>query len=201
VVPEDLTAAQKLRLRLKEGGVRISEVSANTPAEKAGLEPGDIVVKIDGKPVASAFAFRDMIGKLSPGDTIALLVLRDKKELTLTAKLDEAPDPEAPTGREPQSKSEDSLLGLKVETLDSQMRSQMRLPSGTEGVVVTDIDAASAAADAGVTVGTVIEKVNGKRIRNAGDYAAAIKGLKSGDWVELVVRRGDSSKLIEFKVD
>jgi serine protease Do len=132
----------------KSEGALVSDVSANSPAERAGLKAGDIVTKVDGQAIPDSRALQLMIGEMKPGQTVHLSVMRDGAERDYPVTLGEQPADKGTSASERGGNSADqSLDGVSVETT-------------SKGVVVRGVDSDSAAAQAGLQTGDVILEVN-----------------------------------------
>lgn len=173
-------------------GALISGVEKGSPGDKAGLREGDVVTEIDGHPVADANALRNKVASIAPNTAITLTVLRDGKETTLSAKLvaREAEMAEASTPAEKGEAAE--RLGMSVAPLTPKMAEEMELPSTATGVVVTEVEPESVAAEAGFRPGDVVKKVNGREVKTVNDLRDAMAARKKGPAMVLVARNGGS---------
>ena len=175
----------------KVAGALISSVRPGSPAEKAGLERGDVVIELDGTPVSDSNNLRNHVARTQPGSTVQLKVLRDGQEHTFTAKLAEL-TADAPPGAEPgPGGAERGAFGLSVQPLTPELAERLGV-RGATGVAVTAVDPSGAAAAAGIREGDVIEEVNRKPVRTAEELRAALKTAGSRPALVLVNRRGDS---------
>ena len=157
-VTPDIAKAFKLS---KSEGVLISDVSANSPAERAGLKAGDVITKVDGRAVADSRALQLMIGQMKPGPTVHLSVVRDGAERDYSVSLGEQPGDNNASGRERSGNSADRVLdGVSTDTLTPELARQFGITPSMRGVVVRRVDADSAAAQAGLQAGDVILEVN-----------------------------------------
>ncbi len=178
-------------------GALVQKVDAGLPAQKAGVQPGDVIVAADGHPITTNRALIDYISYLPVGTKIDLTVIRDGKHKTLTAstiertleanKADVTPPEEAAPAR--------NKLGMSVQELTTQLRQTYSLPEGITGVVVTGVKEVSPAGDV-LGEGDVISEVQGERVANLAQFRAAIDHLKGGQTARIYVtspgRNGDS---------
>ena len=171
-------------------GALIGDVTANSPAQKAGLEKGDIILDIDGKPVNNSAELRMHVSLMAPGTKVSVKVFRDGAEKTLPLTLAELPT-ETAKNEEPENGGEDALEGIAVENVTAQTARQLRLPADATGVVVTSVDPAGKAAESGLKRGDVIQEVNHKPVRNAADFDSAMRNAKDGTLL-LVNRQGST---------
>ncbi|MGA7842532.1 MAG: DegQ family serine endoprotease [Candidatus Acidiferrales bacterium] len=157
------------------GGALIGDVSPNTPASKAGLQKGDVIVKLNGQAVSDYTDLRLRISQMAPGTDVKLEIWRDGKTQDYTVALGELPEK---TEAEDNSGTESGggLEGVQVDELTPDIAQQLNLGPGTHGVVVTSVDPSSPAATAQppISRGDVIQEINHKPIRNLSDYRQAI---------------------------
>jgi serine protease Do len=151
-------------------GALVGDVVPDGPAAKAGLKSGDVIEKFDGKLVTDSRHLKIEVARVAPGETVPVEVLRDGSTRTLKVKLAELPgsDKMAQNGGNDSDKS-DTLRGVAVADLDSQARQQFHIPEHVKGAVVTQVDADSAAAEAGLQPGDVIMEINRHTVASADD--------------------------------
>jgi len=191
IVPQDVTPAIAKAFNVKEfTGALVGDVTADSPAQKGGLKNGDIILELNGKPVADANELRMSISMMAPGTSVNLKVLRDGADRNLTATLGELPTEQA-TAEKGSSDNNSELSGISVQNLNANLAQQLGVPAGTAGVVVTKVDPSSAAADAGLQRGDVIQEVNRKPVHNTSDFAAAMHNAKDQNLL-LVNRQGNT---------
>jgi serine protease Do len=200
VGPSDLTPERAKRFGV-ESGALIEEVSAGTPAAKAGLQPGDVVTEIDGKKVENALDLRNIIGRTEPGTTVKITIVRDKKEQTVKAKLVEAPDLSKGETRVGARTRSDNLLGVEVAELTPDQARQLNLPTDAKGVVVTWVNPSGPAAQRGVEQGQVIYQINETKVSSVDDFEKATKSLKPGDFVVLRLRTSDRDIMLDLRLE
>jgi serine protease Do len=177
------------------GGAVVGDVQPDSPAAKAGIQRYDVVLELNGSPVADNNDLRNRISQTPPGTEVNLKVFRNSKTMDFTLKLGELPEKLA--GEVPgESAGKDVLQGVEVETLTADIAGQLNLPAGTVGVVVSSIDPASPAAQAGLTRGDVIQEVNRHPVHNTGEFDAAVKSAGSNSVLLLVNRGGTTSFLV-----
>jgi serine protease Do len=175
-------------------GALIGDVTPGSPAQKAGLEKGDIILGIDGKPVNTSAELRMHVSLMAPGTKVNVKVFRDGAEKTLPVTLAEMPTETASNQQPQNNSSEDSLQGITVENVTAQTARRLGLPANAAGVVVTSVDPNGKAADSGLKRGDVIQEVNHKPVRNASDFESAM-GAAKGDTLLLVNRQGNTMYL------
>jgi serine protease Do len=191
IVPQDVTPAMAKAFGNDETqGALVGDVSPNSPAQKGGLERGDIILEVNGKPVADSNDLRMTISMMQPDSDVKLRVFHNGTQRDVAIHLSELPTETAsvkPQGEHAQS----SLSGVSVENIDSQSAQDLKLPANTQGVVVTDVDPASQAADAGLHPGDVIQEVNHKPVKNTSDFEQALHSSKEANLL-LVNRHGST---------
>ena len=192
-VNADLAKAFKLP---SADGVLIGDVTPNSPGAKAGLEKGDVVVTLNGQPVATAQDLRLRVSQIAPGTAVKLEAMRDGQKKQFTATLIEYPDTKeiaSGGGRERggETPNEPVLDGLQVGAVTAEALQQLNLPAGTKGVLVTRVDPESKAADAGLQRGDVIQEVNRRPVNSVADFRAAVR--EGGDTILLLVNHGGQS--------
>jgi serine protease Do len=175
----------------KVAGALISSVTPGSPADRAGVQRGDVVTELDGVAVTDSNNLRNHVARTQPGSTVRLKVLRDGQEHDLTAKLSElnvarSGDHEPATGG-----AEGGAYGLSVQPLTPELAERLGV-RGAAGVAVAAVDPSGVAAAAGIREGDVIEEVNRKPVRTADELRSALKASGSRPALVLVNRRGDS---------
>jgi serine protease Do len=174
-------------------GALVANVSKEGPAEKAGVKVGDVIVDFDGQPVKDSGDLPIIVARTAVDKKVRMKVLRDKKEIVLNVAIGELKDQEVVA-----SAPEKGELGLTVQRLTPQMAESLGLEK-SEGVVVTAVEPASAAEEAGIRRGDVILEVDRRTVRNLDEYKKAIAGIAKGRGVLFLVRRGESTLFLALK--
>jgi serine protease Do len=178
IVPQDVTPAIAKAFGVKEfTGALVGSVSPNSPAQKSGLQNGDIILELNGKPVDDANSLRMNVSMMTPGTAVQLKVLRNGAERNMTATLGELPV-EGAAVEKSSGDAHKELSGISVQNLSPEIARQLHVPADATGVVVTKVDPSSAAADAGLQRGDVIQEVNRKPVHNASEFEAAMSSSK-----------------------
>ena len=173
-------------------GAMVTDVTADSPAQHAGLQSGDVIVAVNGKPVEDRYQLANEISMMGPMQAIKLQVFRNGQTINLNAETAQMPGTPVERASNDNSKSGNSALdGVSVRSLNPNTAEQMGVAPGTSGVVVTNVDPASAAATAGLQRGDVIQEVNHARVHNSSDFASALKSGKGGDSLLLINRKGN----------
>ena len=149
-------------------GALVGDVTPRSPAEKAGLKSGDIILEFNGRKVADSRHLKLEVGRTAPGETVPLKLLRDGSTKTFEVTVKELPGADQ-VARNDHHQAEDNgtLNGVTVADLDSHARQQFNLPAHVKGVVVTEVEPNSASAEAGLRPGDVIQEINRKPVKNA----------------------------------
>jgi serine protease Do len=187
-------------------GTLVYSVNAGSPAAKAGLEPGDIIIEFNGKPIARRDQLVQMVTATKPGTTVPLKVLRDKQERSLNITIDEldleaetsGPNPRRPDPTTPEIE-EPGGFGLQLGTLTSDMARRLRLPPGTEGVVVADVEVGSSAQNAGIGRGDVILQVNRRPVTTPQEASRILAQVPSGGTAFLLILRGGQQQFVTVR--
>lgn len=167
-------------------GVLISDVVENTPASKAGIKSGDVVLEFNGKGVEDLQSFRIQVASTQIGKTIKMKIFRDSREKMISVKISEFPEELSSVVGEEKEKSE---LGLKVIAVTDSQAQRFNLETKS-GVVVIDIIANSPAEEASIKVGDVILTIGKNEIKNINNYRAAVSKLKKGKPIIFHIQRG-----------
>ena len=171
-------------------GALVTDVRDDTPAEKAGLKHGDVILEVDGRPVEDTRGLIDYISAKPPGTTVELDILRNGDRMAKDVKLEER-DTDTQVAEIPEEEEEHELewLGIQYEEIDSGARRQLAIPSSVRGVVVTDVAATSPLFEEGVGPGTVISEVNGVEVADMSEFESAVAEVPSGAFVRLYVQQ------------
>ncbi|MGO8731556.1 MAG: DegQ family serine endoprotease [Terriglobia bacterium] len=167
-------------------GALVGDVSSGSPAEKSGLQKGDIIVALNGNPITDSNQLRMSISMMAPGATVNLKVMRNGSEHDMSVTLGVLPTEKEQASLEPEN-PQGALEGVSVGNVTNEAVQQLGLPANTKGVVVTDINPSSPVADSGLQPGDVIQEVNHQAVTNVTDFDRAIQ--KAGKNPLLLVNR------------
>jgi serine protease Do len=170
-------------------GVLISDVVKGSPAEKAGLMRGDVILRFNGKEIENAHKLSQLAAATPPGTQTKIDLLRNGQEKTISLKLGTMPT-EAQKSISPEEKSD---WGMMVQELTPQLAQQLGLEPGTSGVVISNIQEGSPAAEAGLRPGDLITEANRTAVNNLSDYQQALQKVKKGENLLLLVKRAAGS--------
>jgi serine protease Do len=205
VQPQAITADMVDNLGLKSTkGALIADVVKDSPAEHAGIKPGDVVVALNGKPVNDNSQLTRDVGVIPPGNNVKLEVVREGRPRSVDVKLAERPDEREPSGRTPNrsgsEKEQGDLLGLSVQDVTPQLARRSQVDASTRGAVVVDVAQDSPAADAGLEAGDIVVEVNRRPVGSALDYRNAVKSVKKGDTALLRIKHGQATTYVPVRV-
>jgi serine protease Do len=196
-----------------KSGVLIADVNKGQPAEKAGIQRGDIVMKIDGRDVVSTNQLRNLVASIKPGKKVTVKVFRNGKEIEMTLKVAnrDAEKIEKLTQSDKNDIPKDSKekmeenFGIKVANLTRELQRKYNISNSIRGVVITEIDQRYHDVRSGIRVGDVITELKTRgtepvRINNVKDFQNAAKSVKAGDSVMLLIERQGRSFFTAFKI-
>jgi len=193
---QDLTPVLADKLGARKGAL-IARVSPDSAAEKGGVEVMDVIIKVADKDIENTADLRHAVETMAPGTQVKLVVIRDKKEKTLTVKLDERKPEEEMASAE--SGSDNS--GLSVQPLTDDMARQLGLDSRVKGVLVLKVEAGSPGDRAGIEPNDVITEIDNTPVVSVASFNKAIKAIKKGDTAIVVVLRGERSLILEMPME
>ena len=181
---QEITPALEKSFDLKDKrGVLVGDVFSGSPAEKAGIERGDIILQFDGKEVTDSKDLPRIVASTPVGKDVTMLLLRNGKQIERTVKIGEMKE-KIETAELPQRKP----LGITVQELTPQIARGLGLKQES-GVVVTQVEPGSSAADAGIRTGDIIKEVDRKPVKDVEDFSQKITQAKNQDTVLLLIQR------------
>jgi len=185
---QEVTPALAKSFDLKEkNGALVAQVVSGSPAEKAGIEQGDVVVEFDGKEVTDSKDLPRIVASTPIGKAVTIKLLRNGKALDRQVKVGEMEE-KVEVAKAPSHKS----LGITVQNLTPEIAKGLGLKKDT-GVVVTRVEPGSPAADAGIQAGDVVQEVNRKAVKNVEDFVQKVDKAKGQDNVLLLIQRGQNN--------
>jgi serine protease Do len=195
---QDLNESMAKAMKLKDTeGTLVGEVVEDSPAQKAGIKDGDVIIEMNGKKIRNSAQLRNTVASTSPGTPVELKILRDGREKTIAVTLGElASEVKSPQIRQ----SLQELLGFSVAAMSGAFAEKYELDPNLKGVVVTEIDQGSAAFRAGLREGDLIRSVNRQRIQTVSEFNQILQGAKRGDTVLLQIARRGGSLYLAFEL-
>jgi serine protease Do len=186
---QEMTPELAKSFGLKEGkGALVAQVIPGSPAEKAGIEQGDVILGFDGKTIAESKDLPQIVASTPIGKFVDVKVWRNGKALDQQVKISEMEE----NVEVHNSVDHNKTLGIAVQNLTPEMARRLRLASET-GVVVTRVEPGSPAADAGIQTGDIIREVNRKPVKDANDLVQKIEQAKDQNSILLLVQRGQNN--------
>jgi serine protease Do len=185
--------AKSLGIKQTEGAL-IAGVESKSPADKAGLKRGDLVIELSGKKVTDSTGLRNMVAGTSPGTKVDVRILRDGKEQTVTVTLGELKESKVVKKTE----YNNVLKGITVQELTPSLRDRMNLPENLNGVVITGMSPDSPTQGL-LQQNDVIQEVNRQAIQSVQDYDQAVSRIGENDTVLLLIYRDGGSVYLTLK--
>lgn len=192
---EDLHGS--LHLTVSHGAL-VQDVTAGSPGERAGLQPYDVIVALDGKAEGNDDELIRDIAARAPGTAVKLRIVRDGREEDLMVKLAERPSRDrtqvrapAPSPADRYRSDADPPFGLTVRDLDRQAIDRLALPRVTKGVLITRVEPLSSAFDGGITRGAILLEINRQAVDSVADYRRIARAAHQGDILALYVYSPD----------
>jgi serine protease Do len=196
VSPVPASAVQELGLGTRRGTL-VSSVSKGGPADKAGVQPGDVIIEFNGKPLKDNSELVAIVGATKPGTTVPMKVMRDKQQKTLNITLEELDIEQESTrssrgdnggggGQEQTTKG----FGLTLGNITPELARRMRLDTDVRGAVILDVEPGSTAQRVPLTQGDIILQVNRKPVSNATQASEELNKVRSGSNASLLILRG-----------
>ena len=183
----DADLAQSLNLPAARGAI-VTSVQTGGPAEKAGLKRGDVITAVNKQPVADNNNLRNLVASLPPGSSVDVTAFRNGSDQNFHVALAELPDRPQPDSEDDSTNSTgvgNGKFGLSVQPLTAEMASRYGLDVSDEGVLVSRVDPAGSAANAGIRQGDLIQEVNRQPVKTPAEFVAATQ--RSGAKPALVV--------------
>jgi len=179
-------------------------VTSKSPAEKAGVRTGDLILEFNGKPVRDSRHLKLQVAQTAPGESVPLKVLRDGKTRTLEVAVKELPSSEvAANTKGKHADSNESLEGVTVGDLDGAARERFKIPGSVKGVMVMQVDPDSVSFEAGLREGDVIQEINRKAVTSADEAVRLSENLQDKSVLLRVWSKGGSRYIVvdESKAD
>jgi serine protease Do len=198
IQPVTQDIADSLGLKKAEGAL-VAEPQTNSPAQKAGIEAGDVIISVDGKEVKDARDLAKRIGAMAPKASVKLTVLHKGSEKAVTLTLGELPN-----AKEARANSDDGDNSADLGKLGLTLAPAARVSgSGSEGVVVTGVDSNGVAADHGFSTGDVILEVAGKSVSTPADVRDVVSSARTDGKrsVLMRVKKGDNTRFVALPLE
>lgn len=172
-------------------GALVDRVMDDSPAEKGGIQVGDVIREVDGEEVASSKELQRIISHKRPEDKAKIVLLRKGKEKKITIELAKFPE-EMVIAKKPVKKN---LIGISVDKIPEELARP-----DEKGVIITEVDPDSIAAEEGLQAGDIILMINMEEVGDVKDFQRLTASLEPGQWISLYIRRGDQMFFIAVKI-
>ncbi len=163
----------------------MAEVIEDSPAERGGMERGDIIVAFNEQEVATPNELQRIVANTTPNKRVKVKVIREGKAKTLTVKVGTMPD-EVPEI----AKTITTDLGLTVQSLTPELAEQFEWPRDEKGALITAVEPGSSGGDAGLRRGDLIKEINREAVESAADYGRLLEKAKEGESLLFFIKRG-----------
>jgi serine protease Do len=183
--------SQKFGLK-KSNGALVSDVAKDSPAAKAGIIRGDVILEFNGKEVKDVSSLRNMVAQSKTGSEVSMKILRSGKEYTVKVIIVEMPreNAEVVPSQLPNDSEAEALTGLTVMDLTKEIARQLGLYKDEKGVVVVKVEPGSPADEAEIKKGDIIKEIDRKKVDNLGDFNRVASNIKKDETVLLFINRG-----------
>lgn len=177
---QDVTPVLAEQFKLKEGhGALVGDVTPRSPADKAGLKSGDVIVDFNGKPVEDSRHLKLQVAEMAPGKSVPVKIVRDGHQENVNVTLKELPNSEELARNDGQAgNATDALNGVTVGDMDAQAKNELKAPANLKGALVTQVDQDSVAFESGLRPGDVIEEINRAPVKTADDAVKLTENVK-----------------------
>ena len=191
----DRNLAESYKLSKPEGSL-ITQVAPNSPAARAGLRAGDVILKYNGTPISRTSELLNYLNRSVPNQSIQLEVLRDDKRRNITATVSTAPD-DTPAKNNPDTAAKGPVLGVSIRDLSVAEQRQLDIKGG---VLIQEVRRGGSAAQARIMPGDVIVQLNNTTILNANQFVETVSTLKQGTIARVVIIRQGQRAIIGMRI-
>jgi serine protease Do len=197
LVPQDIDENMAKAWKLKStAGALVGDVTANGPADKAGIKRGDIIISFNGNKIENSTQLRQVVAQAEPNSIAKVILLRDGREVPVSVVLGERPKDFSGGNDQPEDAPEEKTgekLGLAIQTLTPDIAPQLGYRN-EHGVLINSVTSGSPADEAGLRRGDLIKEVNRAEVRTAQEFKRLVSRAQSGDSIVLLVnRRGQNT--------
>jgi serine protease Do len=193
--------SQKFGLNSSTGAL-VGDVAKGSPAEKAGIRRGDVILEYNGKKVEDVGNLRNMVAQSKVGADVPVRILRAAKEYSVRVLIVELPKEvaEAVPSSAPEESAVEGLSGLTVMELTKEIAKQLGLRKEEKGVVVARVEPGSAAEEAGIRKGDVIQEIDRERIERLDDYDRIVSKLSAEDTALFFINRSGKKFYVTIRL-
>ena len=189
--------AKSLNLKSEEGAL-VGDVISGGPAEKAGIQRGDVIIEFNGKKIKKMKELPATVANTPVGKDVKVKVIRESAEKVITVKIGKLPEEKEASADI--VKETNNKLGMRVQDITPELAKQFGFEKA-EGVIVAEVERGSPAFDAGIRRGDVILEIDKTPVKKIDDYEKLIGKKKKGDTLLLLVKRGESTTFFTIKVE
>jgi serine protease Do len=191
IQPLDADAAKALEMESRDGAL-ITQVVNDSPAEAAGIEEGDVIVKFDNKKISDPSNLRNIVSLMPPGSKSDIVIFRNGNKKILKVTLQELKDGKQVAVR---TSSNTSVLGLELKEINSALIQKYNLKEDDGKIIVVAVEPGSEAADKGLVEGDVIKRVGTQQVRSLKEFKKKEKASRARGSLLLLVKKNDGSSL------
>ncbi|NIA06189.1 MAG: PDZ domain-containing protein [Actinobacteria bacterium] len=183
-------------------GVVLGEVLANEPAHKAGLQPGDVILQVDGQSIIDGAVLQRAIAGKLPGDKAVLTILRNKKTMKLTVKVGEQPSDEELVSMRRHKPTQATIqkMGLEVTELTAEEAAQIGVPTQTKGLLVKKVKRGSLGNRLGIRPNDVIVELQRKKVQTIEEFDAILKTMSPTEGISVTVVNRAGARFLYFRL-
>ena len=170
----------------------------NSPAEKAEIRVGDIIMKYGEQDVSNSGSLPPMVGRTAIGERVTLTVMREGKMVSIKLEVGELPEEDSPVlAQRSETIAKDTVLGLEAKPLTPQQRKELEIESG--GIVITRVHDGPAK-ESGIREGDVLQMINNEKISDVKHFKKLVEGLPKGKFASVLVQRTQGPEFVAIKV-
>ncbi len=174
-------------------GVFVADVFEGDPAAKAGIQPKDIILELNGERITTSRQLTSLIAKIPVDDSARIKILRNGKEKTVKVKIAKRPEERLAARSGPPEQTEE--FGIRVSDLTPEVTQRFNIDE-TAGIIVTHVESGSKGDGADVRVGDIIKEINRQPVKNAAEYKSLLSQIGSGESVQLFIRRKNAGFIV-----
>ena len=197
IQPVEDKVARALDLSNRDGAL-ISDIVEDSPADKAGIKTGDVIIEFNGKNISDPSQLKNIVSATPPGHNSKVVIVRDGDRKIINVKLEEIEQEDQTFAT---TNNDKSSLGIEVQDITNLLAERYEIDPNSIGVLVTDVDKTSNAYEAGIRVRDIITRVGTRKITTSKDFIDLIEKSKGQDSLLLLVKRGERSSYFAFELD
>ena len=197
IQPVEDKVARALDLSNRDGAL-ISDIVEDSPADKAGIKTGDVIIEFNGKNISDPSQLKNIVSATPPGHNSKVVIVRDGDRKIINVKLEEIEQEDQTFVT---TNDDKSSLGIEVQDITNLLAERYEIDPNSMGVLVTGVDKTSNAYEAGIRVRDIITRVGTRKITTTKDFIDLIEESKEQDSLLLLVKRGERSSYFAFELD